>query len=114
MGVSILTLPVKDVAKLASGFQIMVIVALNVSVILLRQDKPKFDWYKPTFKSPLFPWIQIFGTIAGAYLVVIMGQKAIIGALAAAVIGLATYYIYGKKNYQSGNSNQSESSISEE
>ncbi len=114
MGVSILTLPVKDVAKLASGFQIMVIVALNISVILLRQDKPKFDWYKPTFKSPLFPWIQIFGTIAGAYLVVIMGQKAIIGALAAAVIGLATYYIYGKKNYQSGNSNQSESSISEE
>ncbi|MBF90914.1 MAG: hypothetical protein CMP75_04030, partial [Flavobacteriales bacterium] len=97
MGVSILTLPVKDVAKLASGFQIMVIVALNISVILLRQDKPKFDWYKPTFKSPLFPWIQIFGTIAGAYLVVIMGQKAIIGALAAAVIGLATYYIYGKK-----------------
>ena len=114
MGVSILTLPVKDVAKLASGFQIMVIVALNVSVILLRQDKPKFDWYKPTFKSPLFPWIQIFGTIAGAYLVVIMGQKAIIGALAAAVIGLATYYIYGKKNYHSENSNQSESSISEE
>ena len=105
MGVCILTLPVKDVAKLASGFQIMVIVALNISVILLRQDKPEFAWYQPTFKSPLYPWVQIFGTIAGAYLVVIMGEKALIGALAAAVIGLATYYLYGKKSYDLETSN---------
>tara|TARA_Y100000768_G_C23699836_1_gene550843 strand:+ start:77 stop:688 length:612 start_codon:yes stop_codon:yes gene_type:complete len=103
MGICILTLPVKDVAKLASGFQIMVIVALNISVILLRQDKPEFDWYKPTFKSPLYPWVQVFGTIAGAYLVIIMGQKAIIGAAAATVIGLATYYIYGKGHYDPNN-----------
>lgn len=100
MGVCILTLPVKDVAKLASGFQIMVIVALNISVILLRQDKPEFGWYKPTFKSPLYPWVQIIGTITGAYLVIIMGSKAIIGAAAATVLGIATYYLYGKKSYE--------------
>ena len=99
MGICILTLPVKDVAKLASGFQIMVIVALNVSVMILRQDKPGFEWYKPSFKSPLFPWVQIFGIVTGGYLVIIMGSKAIIGAAAAVVIGVATYYIYGKKNY---------------
>ena len=100
MGLSILTLPVKDVAKLASGFQIMVIVALNISVIVLRQSKEKNKWYKPTFKSPLYPYVQIFGTITGGYLVIIMGSKAIIGALAAVVIGVSTYYIYGKKNYK--------------
>ncbi len=100
MAVCILTLPVKDVAKLASGFQIMVIVALNVSVIVLRRENKGTEWYEPTFKSPLYPYVQIFGTIAGTYLVVIMGSKAIIGATAAVVIGVSTYYIYGKKNYQ--------------
>lgn len=100
MAISIITLPVKDVAKLASGFQIMVIVALNISVIILRSENPKHDWYKPTFKSPLFPWVQIIGTVTGGYLVFIMGEKAIIGAVAAIIIGVATYYIYGKNNYQ--------------
>tara|TARA_B100000212_G_scaffold140577_1_gene105880 strand:- start:13767 stop:15200 length:1434 start_codon:yes stop_codon:yes gene_type:complete len=108
MAVSILTLPVKDVAKLASGFQIMVIVVLNVSVIVLRKDTPEFEWYQPTFKSPLYPWVQIFGTVAGAALVIIMGSKAFIGAGAAVIIGVSTYYIYGKKHYEMKKSSQEE------
>jgi len=110
MAISILTLPVKDVAKLASGFQIMVIVALNVSVIILRSENPKHDWYKPSFKSPLFPWVQIIGTVTGGYLVFIMGEKAIIGAVGAIIIGLSSYYIYGKKHYQFNQSLKAESS----
>ncbi len=110
MAISILTLPVKDVAKLASGFQIMVIVALNVSVIILRSENPKHDWYKPSFKSPLFPWVQIIGTVTGGYLVFIMGEKAIIGAMGAIIIGVSSYYIYGKKHYQFNQSLNTESS----
>ena len=101
MGICILTLPVKDVAKLASGFQIMVIVALNACVIILRRENQKHEWYQPEFKSPLYPFVQIFGIIAGAVLVYLMGSKAIIGAVAAIVLGLSTYKIYGEKNYNS-------------
>ena len=101
MGICILTLPVKDVAKLASGFQIMVIVALNACVIVLRKDNQKHEWYQPEFKSPLYPFVQIFGIIAGGTLVYLMGSKAIIGAVAAIVLGLSTYKIYGEKNYNS-------------
>ena len=101
MGICILTLPVKDVAKLASGFQIMVIVALNACVIVLRKDNQKHEWYQPEFKSPLYPFVQIFGIIAGGTLVYLMGPKAIIGAVAAIVLGLSTYKIYGEKNYNS-------------
>lgn len=100
MAICILTLPVKDVAKLASGFQIMVLIALNFSVIILRNANFEHEWYHPKFKSPLYPWMQIFGIISGAFLVFIMGEKAIIGGLAAVIIGAATYYIYGKKHYE--------------
>ena len=58
----------------------MVIVALNACVMVLRRDDPKHDWYQPTFKSPLYPYVQIFGIIAGGTLVALMGSKAIIGA----------------------------------
>tara|TARA_Y100000766_G_scaffold284652_1_gene304045 strand:- start:8677 stop:10083 length:1407 start_codon:yes stop_codon:yes gene_type:complete len=107
MAISILTLPVKDVAKLASGFQIMVIVALNVSVILLRAERDEEDFYKPTFMSPFYPWAQVIGTIAGGYLIFIMGEKALYGALAAIAIGLSTYFIYGKQNYEHPHSEES-------
>ena len=99
MGVCILTLPVKDVAKLASGFQIMVIVALNACVMVLRRENPETEWYQPTFKSPLYPYVQIFGIIAGGILVALMGSKAIIGAVAAIILGVATYQTYGVKHY---------------
>ena len=107
MAICILTLPVKDVAKLASGFQIMVIVALNICVIILRRKQSgDADWYNPSFKSPLYPYMQIFGTIAGAVLVYMMGVKAIMGAGAALILGLATYKIYGQKQYQLRNQNE--------
>ena len=87
----------------------MVIVALNACVIVLRKENPKHDWYKPSFKSPLFPFIQIFGIISGAALVFLMGPKALIGAFAALVLGIATYKIYGEKNYQNARKLDSES-----
>jgi amino acid transporter len=100
MAICILVLPVKDVAKLASGFQIMVIMVLNMSVIILRSANMEHDWYHPTFKSPLCPWIQIVGIIAGGVLVFIMGEKAILGGIGAVVIGVATFNLYGKRHYK--------------
>ena len=44
--------------------------------------------------------MQIFGIISGGVLVFIMGQKAILGGLAAVIIGVATFKLYGKKHYQ--------------
>ena len=99
MAVCLVVLPVKDVAKLASGFQIMVFMMINLCLIVLRSAVASHDWYNPTFKSPFYPWLQIWGILAGGVLVYMMGSKAIIGGFGAVVIGLATYSIYGSKHY---------------
>jgi hypothetical protein len=39
-----------------------------------------------------------------------MGEKAIIGAIGAIIIGVSSYYIYGKKHYQFNQSLNTESS----
>jgi amino acid transporter len=100
MLLAILFLPVKDVAKLASGFQIMVFVAVNSSVIVLRRSPQAQEWYKPDYKSPLYPFVQIFGIISGVALVYLMGEKALIGAAGAGALGAITYMGYGRKHNQ--------------
>ena len=96
MAISITLLPVEDIAKLASGFKIMIFIVINACVIVLRRASKTHSWYQPKWKSPLYPMIQIFGIISGIFLIYIMGMKAIIGALSCCVLGLITYYSYGK------------------
>jgi len=98
MAVVLLTLPVKDVAKLASGFQIMVFIIVNSALIVLRSIVKGHEWYQPTYKAPFFPLIQIWGIVGGLALVFIMGEKAFIGAGAALIIGLIIYFGYGAKH----------------
>ena len=99
MGLAIFTLPVKDVAKLASGFKIMIFMAINSCVIVLRNTRHKHDLVAK-YESPWYPYIQLWGIFAGLALIIIMGEKAFIGAGAALLIGLITYYSYGKKHAQ--------------
>ena len=98
MGMAILSLPVKDVAKFASGFKIMIFIMINSCVIILRQTSYKQEW-DPEYKGPLYPLIHIWGIVAGIILILIMGLKAIIGAVAAIVVGLVVYQLYGKKHH---------------
>ncbi len=100
MAAAITLMPVADIAKLASGFKIMIFIVINCCVIVLRRASKTHSWYKPEWKSPLYPWIQLFGIIGGFVLVYLMGIKAIIGALACCVFGIITYYSYGKANVE--------------
>ncbi len=100
MGFCISFLPVKDIAKLASGFKIMIFIMINCCVIVLRTSSKSHSWYNPKWKSPFFPVIQILGIIVSIWLIYLMGSKALIGALATILIGLIIYHSYGKKYVQ--------------
>ena len=73
MAIAILTIPVGDVAKLASGFKIMIFMLINSTVIVLRWLPDGETWYTPSFKSPMFPAMQLFGVISGLILLLLMG-----------------------------------------
>tara|TARA_B100001094_G_scaffold94129_1_gene90022 strand:- start:2833 stop:4512 length:1680 start_codon:yes stop_codon:yes gene_type:complete len=97
MGLAILFVPLKDVVKVASGFKIMIFIMINTCVIILRQTSKEHDW-NPSYKGPLYPFMHIWGVIAGAFLLTFIGQKAFIGGGAAILVGSMTYYLYGKKH----------------
>lgn len=97
MALAIFFVPLKDVVKLASGFKIMIFIMINTCVIILRRTSKEHGW-NPSYKGPMYPYIQLWGIIAGAVLISFIGSKAFIGGGAAIIAGAATYYLYGKKH----------------
>jgi len=85
-------LPVVKLAKLASAFKIVLFTLVNVAVIVLRETQVR--WYKPSFRSPLYPWVQIAGVVGGLALLSVIGTFALSGCLAVAVFGTGWYFGY--------------------
>ena len=97
MAISIYSFDVHVIAELASGFILMVFIVLNLTVVVLRGAGPKHVW-DPPYRSPLYPLPQIYGTIAGIAMLILMGEKALYGGLGAISIGLLAWYTYGRRN----------------
>ena len=85
--------PIADIAKLASAFQILVFVLVNVALIAFRRGAMK---YEPEFHAPLYPWVQLFGVGSGLLLLTQMGTVPIAGAVVITVAGVAWYLAYGR------------------
>jgi amino acid transporter len=83
--------PILDIAKLASAFQIMVFGLINVAVVAFREGSVE---YEPSFTSPLYPWMQVFGAVTGALLLTQMGAVALIGAGVITVGSVVWYLLY--------------------
>ena len=83
--------PILEIAKLASAFQILVFALINLAVIAFREGSMA---YEPEFTSPLYPWLQIFGAASGLLLLTQMGTTALVGAVAIIVGSLVWYLLY--------------------
>jgi len=94
MLVIIVTLPVEDIAKTAGAFQIVVYILVCLSLIAFRRRTP--DWYDPEFESPLYPWIQLFGVVAGLGILTQMDTLPQIGGVGIALLGALWYWFYGR------------------
>jgi len=84
-------LDVEAVAKLASAFQLVLFCLICVAVIVMRESR--IASYKPGFRAPLYPWLQIAGIIISFWLITEMGLLAI-GLTAALLVGCVLWYKY--------------------
>jgi amino acid transporter len=83
--------PIMDIAKLASAFQIMVFALINVAIVAFREGAVEYD---PEFTAPLYPWLQVFGVLTSAVLLTQMGAVALGGAALITVGSVVWYVLY--------------------
>ncbi|ACV46877.1 MULTISPECIES: amino acid transporter [Halomicrobium] len=89
--------PVLEIAKLASAFQILVFVLINVAIVAFREGEGD---YEPSFESPLYPWMQVAGVLSGTVLLTQMGPVAIVGAVVITVGSVLWYVLYARPNVE--------------
>ncbi|WP_254820865.1 amino acid permease [Haloglomus halophilum] len=86
--------PVRDLAKLASAFKILIFTFINVALIAFRESS--LEDYSPEFTSPAYPWVQLFGIVGGVVLLTQMGWVAIGGAIGIVLMGVVWYVAYAR------------------
>ncbi|WP_156105780.1 amino acid permease [Halobellus rufus] len=85
--------PLLEIAKLASAFQILVFVLINLAVVAFREGSAE---YEPSYTAPLYPWMQIVGAIGGAVLLTQMGTVPLVGAVVLTAAGVGWFAVYGR------------------
>jgi len=90
----VMFVPLLELAKLASAFQLLVFALINLALIAFREAH--LDWYEPEFISPLYPATQIFGIASALLLLTQMGIVPLIGAVLFVVTGVIWYRTFGR------------------
>lgn len=96
MIVVILFLDLEGLAKTASTLKIVLFTMVNISLIIMRESR--IQNYRPRFRSPLYPWIQILAIIGYLFLLAQMGKTPLLIAGGFIAISLAWYGIYVRRS----------------
>ena len=72
----------------------------ELSVIVLRETNAQ--WYNPSFRSPLYPYVQIFGIVSGIVLLSYLGLMPLLSVLGVFLLGIIIFIVYGSKTERSG------------
>jgi len=78
----------------ASVGLILTNVLANLSVIALRESR--IQNYRPSFRAPGYPWVQIAGIAGFAFVLLEMREQAFLISSALVAVGFALYWGYGR------------------
>ncbi len=90
-----LFMPLDLLVKAASTVLILAFIMSCLSVIILRQSG--IHNYRPKFKAPFYPWIQIAGIAGFIFLLLEMGWSAYLMSAGLIFSGVLIYWFYGRR-----------------
>jgi len=98
MCATIILLDLENLVKFASTLILLLFIFNNIAVIIMRESKIKS--YRPKFKVPLYPFLQIIGTLMYLFLIFEMGKTPLLITLLFLVLGIGWYLIYVKERIE--------------
>jgi len=90
-----LLLKVQVLVEAASTVLILGYMLSCLSVIVLRESG--LQNYRPAFKSPVYPWLQIAGIAGLGFVLFEMGVEAYLISAALILVGFLAFWFYGRK-----------------
>jgi len=90
------TLKLDLLIKAASTVILLSNIFAHISVIVMRESK--ISNYRPTFRAPFYPWLQITGIIIFILLIVDMGMEPVLLSLFFVFGGIVIYFIRKSKS----------------
>ncbi|MCK5739158.1 amino acid permease, partial [bacterium] len=95
MSVVIIFLDLESLVKVASTMKILLFMMVMVASIIMRESR--ILNYKPVYKTPLYPWLLIFGLVTYGFFVYEMGRTAIVTTAVFMVGCLLWVFFYVRK-----------------
>ena len=91
IGAIILT-DVKQLAAYASTLKLLLFILACLALIFMRESNIKH--YRPKFKAPFYPWLQVVGIVGYSILILLLGWEKILAAVIFIIAGIGWYFIY--------------------
>ena len=91
--IAVIFLPLEMLVKTASTMMLLLYIFVNVAVIIMRESG--IQNYRPKFKSPLYPWLQVIAVLVYIFLIIEMGSVPLIMTAVFIISGLVWYWFYG-------------------
>ncbi|MFT4944393.1 MAG: amino acid transporter, partial [Halovenus sp.] len=87
-------LPIDSIARFGAAFQIIVFILVSVAVIGFREANP--EEFSPSYLSPGYPYLQLFGVVSGILLLTQLSPLAFGGTVLITLLSIVYYYGYAR------------------
>lgn len=88
----ILFLSIENLVKFASSMMLLIFIFDNVSLLIMRQSN--LQNYRPTFRAPLYPWLQFIAIVLYGMLILEMGTLVLALTFGLITFSMIWYLVY--------------------